>query len=96
MCFQDKMEFVRHIGIRQKILKASNEQKRDGNACDIAWHTDLENIRCLSMARPKGKARGAGKAQTVEGPQSSASKFRPEMTGAMQEICQISAGPAGQ
>lgn len=90
------MEFVRHIGVRQKILKAPNEQERDGNTCDTAWHTDSENIRCLSMARPKGKARGAGRAQTVEGPRSSATKFRSEMTGAMQEICQISVGPTSR
>lgn len=90
------MESVRHIGIRQKLLKAPNAQKRDGNACDTAWHTDLENIRCLSMASPKSKARGAGDAQTVEGPPSSATKFRHEMTGAVQEICQISVGPTGQ
>lgn len=86
------------ILVQTEIIKALNEQKKDCNPCrgrDVT-RNDSENIRCLTMALPKGKVRGAGGAQNPEGHVSNANKFKPVIIGAIKEICQISVGLEGR
>lgn len=62
MCFQNKMEFVKHTGIRQKAKRPLNEEKKDlmcrrrGVTQKKRCDADSENTKFLAL--PTGKVRG--------------------------------------